>query len=222
MEESSHLHELRQLILNFQDWVQSHQVSGTDGLGGKPHFVPFADLRSYWQDEDGANHAVSRVLTLCGCIDLDLDNVVSSYLRIFSILVYISGRDGANISLIESFCNRDTDDSVLPFQQKPPAFFSDAPNGITLWDDFDRHQYLFSPITFADSSGYGGRLSKRKLPRRTILPIEQEDIISGREDGTAAVIKRCKLHKSSNLKGLPDVPKHPSTVALQQDPGTNG
>lgn len=193
--------ELRDLIHNFQLWVEKDWVEGTDGLGGKPHFVPLPLLKSFWQDDDGPDR-ISRVLTLCGCVDLSIYNVVAEYLCVFSTLVYISRNGCVEIGLITNFCNEQTDDHLLPFRKKPRAL-PNAPDGMRLWEDFNEHQYLFCPATFVDSRGNG--MSKRKLSPRTVLPIIHEDIISGRVDGTTAVIKKCTLHESSNLKDIPHV-----------------
>lgn len=190
-------------IDDFHTWVRENRVTGTDGFGCEAHYIPIGSLEDYWQEADRMSH----VLDLCRCDDLSVENVAANYTRILSTLAYSSTAlsiDSAAeyIGFLKKFVHEDRDDHFVPFKSQESAF-PQFPWGNTVWEAFNNQQYLFCPAVFADRRG-NSRMSRKKLSRRVVLPIETEEVISGHDGsgGSRAVLKKCTLHKSSNLPAV--------------------
>jgi serine/threonine protein kinase len=177
-------------FLHFHTWVAENQVVGTDGLGNDANYVSFQALKEYWQDDrippilNSFSHATP--------IHVYIDDILEKYLRIFSILVYISTDESSKLYYLKRFVEAAIDDNLLPFKAKPEAL-SNAADGVATFSRFQNYQWLFSPVMLGPS-----RLQSRELQLQTILPFKVEDVLSG-SPGESTTVKKCKVDPSCGL-----------------------
>ncbi|KAJ0122084.1 hypothetical protein J7T55_002596 [Diaporthe amygdali] len=179
-----------QLFIDFHDWVEDHLVVGTDGLGNDAPYVRIDALQEYWEDQ------IYPLLRSCSHdepIHVPIEDINKGYLRIFSVLAYISSTQVARLNYIKKFMEKGIDDDLLPFEDKPDAF-SNAPDAIRAFEDFQNQQYLFSPVDFGRR-----RFHNEELLARSVLPLNVEEVLSGKK-GETSIVKKCKVHPSSGLK----------------------
>lgn len=179
-----------ELFNHFHNWVDDNQVAGTDGLGNEAKYIPFEALVQYWQDD-----RVYPILKSCShytSINVSIDDLLKRYLRIFSILVYISKTHSAKLHYIKKFMEKATIDNFLPFKAKPEAL-PNAIDGVETFAEFEENQWLFSPVVLGPD-----RLQSMDLLRRTVLPFTVEKVLSGKH-GESSIVKKCNVHPSGGL-----------------------
>lgn len=177
---------------DFKQWVVGAKVEGINGYGHRVNYVPYHLLEEYWQDDD----RIDAVLTAVDqSIFVDRSDIFQRFLRIFSILVYISTPIAWQMHYITSFCSNNTDDHILPFSAPPEAF---RPSIDNVSEDFLKCQYLFTAMAFGPT-----KMLMREVHAEVIWPLDfHKNICSRKNDG--ASLKSYTLHQSSGLS-LPGV-----------------
>lgn len=192
-----------QPFIDFHSWADGNQVIGTDclgpgndGLGNGARYIPFDALEEYWQD-----NRISHILNICSDetpIHVSIDDILTRYLRVFSILVYISTSESVKLNYITRFIERDIDDKLLPFKSQPDAF-PNAADGTQTFEQFQKAQWLFSSIVLGPY-----RLRSKELPIGSILPFTVEEVLSGKP-GESTIVKKCIVHPSCGLSAVSSV-----------------
>lgn len=173
----------------FFRWVDQNKERGICGADKESCYVPPEKLKQYWTAE-----RVSRILNACNHtrpLVVSIEQVVEDFLRVFSILVYMSSPSEPKVSWIREFCSGSFNDKNLPTEDQP-SVFPDAPEGLETFREFHKHQFLFCPVSFRPM------LHRRPLSLECVLPISLGEPLSARL-GHASVLKRHTLHQSSNL-----------------------
>ncbi|KAL2189195.1 hypothetical protein L209DRAFT_682575 [Thermothelomyces heterothallicus CBS 203.75] len=156
---------------------------GHDIAGNAKPYVPLSALSEYWTP-----HRISSVLrAIPGRLNVDPGLIRSSYLRIFSTLVY-TGPDTVG-SLTNLFISRNLDDDCFPRHTRPnewpdEAFFC------KFFDSIAPHQWQFFPLPF-----HPHKLHDRHLHKEYILPI---DPVTEIDHSSAASIQRFDIHAEYN------------------------
>lgn len=189
-----------QPFIDFHSWVdkEANQVVGTDclgvgstdGLGNGAKYIPLERLENYWQ-----NNPISHVLNSCrdeSPIHVSIDDILTRYLRIFSILVYISTPENIKLHYIKSFTSEDISDTRLPFKTKPEAL-SNAADGVHTFELFQKNQWPFSPVALGPN-----RLQSKELLPRSVLPFTVQKVLAG-GNGEGTTVKKCKVNQSYGL-----------------------
>lgn len=193
-----------QPFIDFHSWVdkKANQVVGTDclgvasstdRLGNGAKYIPLDTLEQYWQD-----NPISHILNSCRHetpINVCIDDILTRYLRIFSILVYISTPENIKLTYIKSFTVEDINDARLPFKTKPDAL-SDAIDGIHTFQLFQQHQWLFSPVALGPNT-----LQSKDLLPQSVLPFTVQEVLAG-GNGEGTTVKKCKVHPSCGLQAV--------------------
>lgn len=175
----------------FGYWVKEHQVKGLTGDGKEDFYVSEDDLRSYWK-QDRIRDVLWRARvhqTLP-----PVTSIIESYIRVFSILVYIATPNLPSLAYLYELNEKGSDDRILPFME---GCFPSTSEGKEVEANFLQFQFLFSPVVFGP-----GLLHGRDLHIRSVLPLTFERQLSGRfgSPATTVTTKLCKLHKASKLQ----------------------
>ncbi|KAF4955730.1 hypothetical protein FGADI_4301 [Fusarium gaditjirri] len=151
------------LSAQFMDYLQNEHVDGMNVEGNAAPYISLSALKRYF--------TTSHIDTIMrpwepSPSDIATD-IRSSYLRIFSILVYIGNAD-----CIRWFTSNDLQDSDLPFDE---SSLQHKPS----WSDaFLEEQWKFCPIMISADGNF-----KRSLSSKTILPVTYEKSIAGENQG---------------------------------------
>jgi len=180
--------------LNFQAWVNGSMKSGTTfcpDLAGFDMYVPYSSLRAYWEHEK-----IMQVLHECtGPKDTrNIDQILESFIRIFSTLVYIHSAKGPTVHYITEFMSRNpspiTDNNLWldPTGADARRVFGDldnCPSSRATCDMFCENQYRFNHVLFRPGSG----VNLGQLDRKMILPLQfDSSILSGKHGGTSVTV----------------------------------
>lgn len=176
---------------DFGYWVKKNCIQGLTGDGKEDFYVSEDDLRGYWNEK-----RISDVLWLAGVHRQTLPpprSIIESYIRIFSILVYIATPNLPSLAYLNEFNAKGSDDHTLPFIE---GCFPGTSEGKEVEAKFLRSQFLFSPVVF------GSGLHGRDLHSRCVLPLTFERQLSGHFGNPANTVttKLYKLHKASKLQ----------------------
>lgn len=187
----SHHVTMDSISKDFGYWVQKNRIPGLNGYGKEDYFVSEDALRDYWNED-----RVSDVLWRAGLHRQTLPppkSIIQSYLRIFSILIYITTPNLPSLAYLSEFSQRGKDDHNLPFLE---GIFPGTSEGTEVEAEFLQFQFLFSPIVLNPG------LHDRQLDSRCVLPLTFERRISGHTGSSAnsAITKLYKLHKASKLQ----------------------
>lgn len=171
----------------FGCWVEENRTKGLNGSGNEDFYLSEDALRSYWNES-----RVSNVLWRAGLHRQTFPPpkaIIESYIRIFSILIYIATPNLPSLGYLSVFNQKGYNDHALPFQK---GSFPGTPEGSEVEKRFLQFQFLFSPIVL--NPGLHGR----ELDSRCVLPLTFERQISGRS-ANSVTTKLYKLHKASKL-----------------------
>ena len=170
---------------HFADFVAREKLKhvGRDIAGNVKHYIPLCALREYWTPR-----RIAKVLqAFQPRLEVDIPLIRRRFLRVFSILVYLSGDAVCNLS--KQFISRDLCDDKLP-QRSRPAEWADTKFHNDLFHQIRDRQWLFFPLCFA-----GDQLQDRELGEEYVLPIDPPEEI---ERGDAAVVQHLVIHDSYN------------------------
>lgn len=146
-------------IGNFHCFLVTAWEFGTDANGEARRYVSHDDLKRYWTSE-----LISSVLQSCTHPSPIVDAIEKSFLRIFSILVFID-----RPQYLKVFQRREITDANLPIPEHWP-YKTDEGNDFQLaLKDFYQNQWAFCPVELDNNIMY-----KRKLDNRQILPFMRE------------------------------------------------
>lgn len=197
---------------DFQTWVQQNLETGTNFCGFREvKYVPYPLLSKYWEKDN----RIQEVLNQAGLhfVDPTPKEILESYIRIFSTLVYIHQAptgvlNTTTVNYITSFHNysrnsmgkpkRFNDDNLWlsATEEAAKEIFSEGGGGTEICKVFRKAQYIFNHVIF-----------KPKSPRHynvddfMILPIQFEgdsnSILSDRRG--QPTVKIYKLRKGSGI-----------------------
>lgn len=166
-----------QPLEDFRRHVNENLAKGVNGEGEDVHFVPPSVLTKYWTRE--------KVDIILGYEQANSEMILSSFSRVFSILVYIGQPQE-----ITWFCkhHRYLDDVQLPLYE--PSF----PSACSWIDSFVTTQWMFIPLILT-----GDRIFERVLPPQTILPVEYVKPLTRQRGGQdTATLWEVQVHPEAN------------------------
>ncbi|RAO66918.1 uncharacterized protein BHQ10_002930 [Talaromyces amestolkiae] len=181
---------------DFGYWVKKICIQGLTGDGKEEFYISEDDLRGYWNE-----NLISDVLWQAGVHRQTLPpprSIIKSYIRIFSILVYIATPNLPSLAYLSELNEKGSDDHILPFME---GCFPGTLEGKEVEARFLQSQFLFSPVVF------GSGLHGRDLHSRCVLPLTFERQLSGHFGSPANTVttKLYKLHKASKLQTKDDL-----------------
>jgi hypothetical protein len=179
--------------LDFVGWVEKNTRKGMDGKGNPADYVPEVLLKEYWSHE-----TLDDVLkTYPSPIIVSIDDIRQRFLRIFSILWYISGTNDSKIVYIKKFTERNLDDSNLPLLPESgiPEVFDSSPDGRRTFRNFTDRQWLFVPVQLGPH-----KMQKKVLDVHAVLPVSDEGTLPQR-GASSATIRKVTVHATGKLQG---------------------
>ncbi|KAK4664862.1 uncharacterized protein QC763_508300 [Podospora pseudopauciseta] len=187
-------------FIGFQEEVPSLCSRGINGFGQEESYIPYQALEKYW-DPDKINEVLnSRKGELQ---NLDVETIQTSFLRIFSILVFSTKHNAFRISYLSKFINNHIDDHNLPLLrgQHPHsgpamAVFSTGEEGLAAWEAFDKHQFMFNPFMLETKCRHN-----HPLAERCIVPWKRVGELS-RSKNNSTVVEKFKINSDSELRQL--------------------
>ncbi|KAF4454846.1 serine/threonine protein kinase [Fusarium austroafricanum] len=159
---------LTQLEADFRQWVGSHARPGINGFGKEDKYVSGAQLEHYWRSPGNFSDILR---TINPPIFVSFDTIREKFLRVFSILVFIS--QTATITL---FLEEGMNDDKLPLEERNLPLEWPRCFGAAMKD-----QWQFSPWEFIKH----GSDSRRLLPNQ-ILPVRYKEVLTREVWGSAA------------------------------------
>ncbi|KAF5012024.1 hypothetical protein FDECE_1883 [Fusarium decemcellulare] len=131
-------------------------------------------LERFWEDRSVAavlrQHQVALPHTI----------VIESFLRIFSLLVYID-----RVNRLDEFVERNLGDTAFPLEE-PPQGWPDTPVHRELFKKIDKWQWIFFPVVFGQR-----KLYNQILGPRHILPIRIKDLM---KPGDTVQVHKIEVH----------------------------
>lgn len=172
---------------------------GRNGLGERQSYVPYEDLHKYWEPES--------IRTLCRFfqpnITFDVTTIKSSYLRTFSLLVYIN-----KVPSLDTFVRHRIFDGSFTLKENNIPAILNTPGNRDLIKDLLSYQWLFYPLVLDSTHLHG-----RPLPDRTILPFDSEEQIRSSNSSTitkVAIRRSCNSEVQVSLNAAaPSTPSRP-------------
>lgn len=147
----------------FREYIRDNLVDGVDGKGKAAPYISFSALERYWTESRINTIMESRKISPA---DITKD-IQSSYLRIFSLLVYLGYPDS-----IRWFSSNGLQDSNLPLAD------SSRQNNPSWYYAFLKEQWTFCPIIISADGDF-----TQTLPSKAILPVTYEKAIEGKNKG---------------------------------------
>ena len=193
--------------IDFEMFLEHGKNWGQNGQGTAAWYISFHRLEDYWNHsalDQWLNNAQHRP------IPANATNIVRSYLRVWSILVYIGRPD-----YIEDFMAEPWDDDNLPMKPDGgPSIGTKGTNFINMLAKFRENQWPFVPVRFETNR----IMEKRHLDNRAVLPIEHVEYLTNPVDRDPfTVIKRVVLREDCSNAEFPKVSKWPNIEALLPD-----
>lgn len=171
---------------DFHDYVSQRKTAGINGDWNTDYYVSFRHLKEYWVRP----RVETILLSFNPPINVNIDDIIKRYLRIFSILVYI-GR----VPYIRYFLQHDNDDEKgLPYRDALPFDLPRTDETQNVWESILKTQWMFSPFQFGPMMPY-----LKPLDQRRILPITlHEKLTPDSLDKETAVVQVVELHPDYN------------------------
>ncbi|SCO09502.1 uncharacterized protein FFB20_13313 [Fusarium fujikuroi] len=190
-------HDASILAARFREYLRDNLVDGVNGEGKAAPYIPFSALKRYFTK--------GRIDTIMKSIEIypaDMTkDIQSSYLRIFSLLVYLGYPDS-----ITWFTSNGLQDSDLPLTGSPP------PQNPSWYTAFLKEQWTFCPIIISADGDF-----TQTLPSKAILPVTYEKAIDGKNKGPDdPKLWQVKVHPGCSHKLVDD------TVVFKVYQGTRG
>lgn len=191
----------------FHDWVNTNMVTGTNFCGVREvEYVPVSKLLDYWTPamiQEVWNHQAGESEVI---ISPDYTEIRESYIRIFSILVWIHKieKTPATIHYITHFHGRDSGPSgrftdknlwLTATEDAALRIFTGSDQGRETCEAFCKHQWRFNHILFPlETPQHYGWLEKRM-----VFPILLEE---GKTLSSGLGKPMVKMHKVRPGSGL--------------------
>lgn len=172
----------------FKQCIEKYSVFGHEAQGARARFAPFHILTKYWTTEQ-----VREIVYDTGDLDYQIEDIRGQYLRIFSILVWISTTSQSYVRYLKHFMRNGRDDHVLPFRERP-TFFPSAPDSESFWTHFFKNQWMFCPVELGLR-----KIHNRELHSSQILPFTGFSDLGSENIGRPAKIRLAKVHTSDPL-----------------------
>ncbi|KAH7004105.1 kinase-like domain-containing protein [Fusarium venenatum] len=177
------------LLEQFREYVHENVELGINGEDKDVPYIAPSKLKTYWSAK-----RVDAILNTCQPpIPQNSDMIISKYIQIFSILVYIGQPHE-----ISWFCLnvKTLDDCHLPI------YGESFPQGCSWADEFLTNQWKFHPLVFTHENIY-----QRKISCKLILPVTYGDELS-EERGSrhAAKLWKVQVHTACNYVTPQDEP----------------
>ncbi len=200
----------QQLFDKFSSHADTCRMKGLNYLGKPDDYIPYSDLREYWDAERVGEILASEPEP----IQVPTDTIIDSYLRIFSTLVYCSEHTSPMVHFIKNFINKPIDDHNLPLNRTDTVtsnIFPRSESGRKAADIFYRHQFLFFPRSLCTNGAFPQHAEpkvhhNRRLEPEEILPVDFGEVLS-ENNGSGSIVRKCRLHPASNLH-VPGVRLH--------------
>lgn len=122
-----------------------------------------------------------------------IDDILTQYLQIFSILVWVSRTGRPYIHYLNIFNQHQRGDASLPIQERP-GFLPSSNDADDLWAAFQKHQWMFCPVALGPR-----RLHDRRLHQNQILPLQIVKKLGHVKDGKPATVELAKLQSPTEL-----------------------
>lgn len=174
----------------FKDHIERNLETGHEAQGSPAKFASFHRLTQYW-----SAHAddVQEIVSNTGDLNYQIEDIRKRYLRIFSILVWISMTGRSYVRYLKHFVRNGKEDPILPFRERP-AFFPSTTDSEVFWTTFFKHQWMFCPVQLGPRGIYD-----RDLHPNQILPFSISGDLGSPDIGRPAKIRLAKVHASEAL-----------------------
>jgi len=172
----------------FKEYIESRSETGQEAQGAPARFASIHNLATYWTEDH-----VREIVFDIGDLDYQIEDIRTQYLRIFSILVWISRTGQSYVRYLKHFMRNGRDDHVLPLRERP-TFFPSAPDSESFWTTFFKSQWTFCPVQLGHNKIYN-----RNLHPSQILPFTIFDDLGSENIGRPAKIRLAKVHASDPL-----------------------
>lgn len=152
-------------IINFRQWVEDNKRDGLTGEGNPAKYVPYELQESYWDQR--------RIQKIFQSHDdvVPCNNIRSGYVRVLSILAYITSAGNQALSHMNDLMRHGRDDSSLPWPSGDNRIVFLGHGGEELLAAFLENQWLFCPVNAIPFRADGPDLSDRFIDRRQVFPI---------------------------------------------------
>lgn len=171
----------------FKEHVERNLETGHEAQGSQAKFATIHCLTQYWTTAH-----VQEIVFDTGGLDCQVQDIRNRYLRIFSILVWMSMTGRSYVRYLKHFVRNGRDDQILPFRERP-AFIPTTNDGEIFWPTFFKNQWMFCPVQLGPS------LFNRDLHPNQILPFTIGDDLGSQNIGRPANIRLAKVHASETL-----------------------
>lgn len=172
----------------FKEHVDRNLERGHAAQGSAARFASFHCLTQYWTEAH-----VHDILFDTGDFHYQIEDIREHYLRIFSILVWISMTGRSYVRYLKHFVQKGTGDSILPFRERPTLFPSTT-DSEDFWTTFFKNQWMFCPVKLGPTKIYN-----RDLHPNQILPFTICGGLDFQNIGRPAKIQLANVHASETL-----------------------
>lgn len=172
----------------FKEHVERNFETGHEAQGSPARFATIHFLTQYWTTD----HVQEIVFDTEG-LDCQVQDIRNRYLRILSVLVWISTTGRSYVRYLGYFVRNGRDDHILPLRERP-AFIPSTNDGEIFWTTFFKNQWKFCPVQLGPS-----RMYNRDLHPNQILPFTISGDLGSENIGRPANIRFAKVHASDTL-----------------------
>lgn len=172
----------------FKEHVERNLETGHEAQGSPARFATIHCLAQYWT----TTHVQEIVFDAEG-LDYQVQDIRNQYLRILSILVWMSTTGRSYVRYLKHFVRSGRDDHILPFRERP-AFIPSTNDGEIFWTTFFKSQWMFCPVQLGPP-----RMYNRDLHPNQILPFTISGDLGSQNIGRPANIRLAKVHSSDTL-----------------------
>lgn len=172
----------------FKEHISRNFESGHEAQGEPARFASFHYLTQYWTAA-----RVQEIMFGTGELDYHIEDILKRYLRIFSILVWISTTGQSYVRYLKHFVRTNRDDYILPFRERP-AFIPSTTDSEKFWTTFFKSQWMFCPVQLGPPG-----MHNRDLHPNQILPFTIRGDLGSQDIGRPAKIRRAEVNASETL-----------------------
>lgn len=177
---------------NVYELFKEHAVrsfrTGHEAQGSPARFATIHCLTQYWTTAN-----IQKIVFNTEGLNCQVHDIRNRYLRIWSILVWISMTGRPYVQYVTHFVRSDKDDDILPLRERP-AFIPRTNDAEIFWTTFFKNQWKFCPVQLEHS-----RMYNRDLHPNQILPFTISGDVGSQNIGRPASIRLAKVHASDTL-----------------------
>lgn len=171
----------------FKDHIERNFETGLEAQGSSVKFASFHCLTQYWTAD-----RIREIVFDTGDLDYQIESIRKQYLRIFSILVWISMTGRSYVRYLQHFVREGRDDHSLPFRERP-GLFPTTNDSEAFWTAFFKSQWIFCPLQL------GPQMYNRNLHPNQILPFTICGDLGSQDIVKPAKIRLAKINASERL-----------------------